>query len=106
MPACLLHAHGRQCRRLHGRRRASVEDAACSILHGDKGYDSDAVRRQIEAGGAMPNIPLDSASEPMHLLGNADDNLVQKPFVAALWRATAYPRSEVLTKFLSSLAVS
>lgn len=27
------------------------------ILHGDKGYDSDAVRRQVEGMGAMPNIP-------------------------------------------------
>jgi transposase len=29
----------------------------CEILHGDKGYDSDAIRRQVEDGGAMPNIP-------------------------------------------------
>jgi len=28
-----------------------------SILHGDKGYDSDAVRRKIEDMGAAPNIP-------------------------------------------------
>ncbi len=28
-----------------------------SILHGDKGYDSNAVRRKIEAMGAAPNIP-------------------------------------------------
>lgn len=27
------------------------------VLHGDKGYDSDKVRRQIEARGAAPNIP-------------------------------------------------
>lgn len=27
------------------------------ILHGDKGYDSNAIRRQIEKKGAMPNIP-------------------------------------------------
>ena len=27
------------------------------ILHGDKGYDSDAVRRKIEDRGATPNIP-------------------------------------------------
>jgi len=27
------------------------------ILHGDKGYDSNAVRRKIEALGAAPNIP-------------------------------------------------
>ena len=30
---------------------------ACDILHGDKGYDSNALRRQIEDGGALPNIP-------------------------------------------------
>ena len=28
-----------------------------SILHGDKGYDSDPIRRQVETKGAMPNIP-------------------------------------------------
>ena len=28
-----------------------------SVLHGDKGYDSNAIRRQIESKGAMPNIP-------------------------------------------------
>ena len=27
------------------------------ILHGDKGYDSDRLRRQIEARGTAPNIP-------------------------------------------------
>jgi len=27
------------------------------LLHGDKGYDSDAVRRKIEDKGATPNIP-------------------------------------------------
>ena len=30
---------------------------ATSILHGDKGYDSNAVRRKIEAMEATPNIP-------------------------------------------------
>jgi len=29
----------------------------CEILHGDKGYDSNAIRRQVEKDGAMPNIP-------------------------------------------------
>jgi len=28
-----------------------------AILHGDKGYDSDAIRRQVEGKGATPNIP-------------------------------------------------
>jgi transposase len=27
------------------------------ILHADKGYDTDAIRRQVEANGTMPNIP-------------------------------------------------
>ena len=30
---------------------------ATTLLHGDKGYDSDAVRRKIEARGTAPNIP-------------------------------------------------
>ena len=29
----------------------------CGVLHADKGYDTDAIRRQIEASGAAPNIP-------------------------------------------------
>jgi transposase len=31
-------------------------DAGC-IPHGDKGYDSNAIRRQVEENGTMPNIP-------------------------------------------------
>jgi hypothetical protein len=27
------------------------------MVHGDKGYDSNAVRHQIEAQGCVPNIP-------------------------------------------------
>ena len=30
---------------------------ATTILHGDKGYDSNAVRNKIESKGAAPNIP-------------------------------------------------
>ena len=30
---------------------------AAHILHGDKGYDSNAIRRQLEENGTMPNIP-------------------------------------------------
>jgi transposase len=30
---------------------------ACRLLNADKGYDSDAIRRLIEASGAAPNIP-------------------------------------------------
>jgi transposase len=27
------------------------------MVHGDKGYDSNAIRHQIEAAGSVPNIP-------------------------------------------------
>ena len=27
------------------------------VLHADKGYDSDAIRRKVEARGMLPNIP-------------------------------------------------
>ena len=27
------------------------------MLHGGKGYDANAIRRQVEERGAMPNIP-------------------------------------------------
>ncbi len=30
---------------------------AATILHGDKGHDSNAVRRKIESTGAAPKIP-------------------------------------------------
>jgi transposase len=28
----------------------------CEVLHGDKGYDANSLRRQIENCGALPNI--------------------------------------------------
>ncbi len=31
-------------------------DQDCEILHADKGYDSNAIRRQVENGGAVPKI--------------------------------------------------
>ena len=27
----------------------------CRVLHADKGYDSDAIRRQVKANGTAPN---------------------------------------------------
>ena len=29
----------------------------CEIVHGDKGYDANAIRQQVSERGAMPNIP-------------------------------------------------
>ena len=42
---------------MHRRRRLLDQIPAAVILNGDKGYDSDAVRRKIENMGAAPNIP-------------------------------------------------
>jgi len=33
------------------------QTSTTDLVHGDKGYDTDAVRRKIEAKGAAPNIP-------------------------------------------------
>ncbi len=30
---------------------------AAQVLHGDKGYDTNPVRQQVEANGTLPNIP-------------------------------------------------
>src|SRR5205814_4120068 len=51
-PICLIGADA-------GQAADSLLDRllAAEILHGDKGYDSDAVRRKIESKGAAPNIP-------------------------------------------------
>jgi len=35
----------------------NLAPAETLVLHGDKGYDSNKVRRQIESRGAAPNIP-------------------------------------------------
>jgi transposase len=57
MPARRLHIDRRPGGGLHGGRGLLARMSACDRLHGDKGYDSNALRRQIETGGAMPNIP-------------------------------------------------
>jgi len=37
--------------------RLLMQVPTCRLLHADKAYDTDAIRRQIEASGAAPNIP-------------------------------------------------
>src|SRR5215204_3873712 len=55
-PAC-FHANGRQMADCTAGAQLLERLPPCRILHGDKGYDTDAIRRQIEATGATPNIP-------------------------------------------------
>ena len=38
-------------------KRLLKQTPRASVVHADKGYDSNAIRRQIEDKGALPNIP-------------------------------------------------
>ncbi len=49
-------------------------------------------------------VLIDGAPEPMFLAGDRDDDLVQMPFVAALWGATANISGKLATELLSPLA--
>ena len=69
-----------------------------SMLHGDKGYDSNAIRRQIEARGAMPNIPPKS---------NSNRNAIERRFgrLKDFWRiATRYDR--LADNFLAAVCLA
>ena len=58
LPAHRLPADRRPGRRLHGGIGIfSKQMPPARILHGDKGYDSNAIRHQVEENGTMPNIP-------------------------------------------------
>jgi hypothetical protein len=57
MPARRLHVDGGQVADRAAGAELLARIPACEILRGDKGYDSKAVRRQIENRGAMPSIP-------------------------------------------------
>ena len=46
---------GRDC--IAARALLPLAPSETTVLHGDKGYDSDKIRRQIEQQGAAPNIP-------------------------------------------------
>src|SRR4051794_17717165 len=62
--------------------------------HGDKGYDTDAIRRQVEATGAMPNIPSKAASLMARLRGwraRADGSALGSPRTAAVPGASGCP---------------
>lgn len=44
---------------------------AARLLYGDKGYDSNAIRRQVEENGTMPNIPPRQAAAEELLFARA-----------------------------------
>ena len=82
----------------------------CRILHGDKGYDSDAIRRQVEAKGVMPNIPPKANRIWKNCFSPylyRDQNAVERMFcrVKDFRRiATRYDRSA--TNFLAAVCIA
>lgn len=58
LPTDPLHPDGRACPGLRGRQPLlPLLPSRVNVVQGDKGYDRNAVRLQIEAAGAAPNIP-------------------------------------------------
>ena len=62
---------------------------ATMLLHGDKGYDSDAVREKIEARGIAPNIPPKSNRlKDYRRIATRSDRLAQNFLAAVCLAAT------------------
>ncbi len=82
----------------------------CDIVHADKGYDADALRRQIEARGAMPNIPPKANRKWKNCFSPAlyrKRNAIERMFCRLKdWRriATRYDRNAV--NFLAAVCIA
>lgn len=80
------------------------------ILHGDKGYDSNAVRRKIESKGVAPNIPPKTNRRWKNCFSSAlyrDRNAIERTFcrLKDLGRiATRYDRKA--TNFLAAVYIA
>ena len=80
------------------------------LVHGDKGYDSDAVRRKIERSGAAPNIPPKSNRRWKNCFSPylyRDRNAIERSFgrLKDFRRiATRYDRSA--TNFLAAVCIA
>jgi hypothetical protein len=64
---------------------------ACGVLHADKGYDTDAIRRQVEASGVAPNIPSKATRRWKACFSPALDrgrNAIERMFAAVSLAAT------------------
>jgi len=82
----------------------------CPILHGDKGYDSNAIRRKVEENGTMPNIPPKSNRRWKNCFSPAlyrDRNAIERMFgrLKDFRRvATRYDRSAI--NFLAAVCLA
>ncbi len=57
MPTVAFHAHRWHVADCSAGAALLDRLPACEIFHADKAYDANAIRRQVEDRGAMPNIP-------------------------------------------------
>jgi transposase len=83
---------------------------ACNILHADKGYDSDAIRRQVEASGAMPNIPPKANRRWKNCFSPVlyrDRNAIERMFCRLKdFRRVATRYDRLATNFLAAVCIA
>ena len=72
---------------------------AADVLHGDKGYDTDLIRRRVEANGTLPNIPpkanriwKNCFSPVLYRARNAIERMLIGKSLARLQIASSAPR--------------
>lgn len=80
------------------------------ILHGDKGYDSDAVRRKIESKGIAPNIPPKSNRRWKNCFSPflyRDRNAVERMFSRLKdFRRIATRYDRIATHFMAAVCIA
>ena len=83
---------------------------ATNLVHGDKGYDSDAIRQMIEAHGAAPNIPpkanrrWQNCFSPMLY---SDRNAIERMFCRLKdFRRIATRYDRLATHFLAAVCIA
>ena len=83
---------------------------ANGVLHGDKGYDSDRIRRTVEARGSLPNIPPCKTHKSKNCLSPClykGRNVIERMFGRLKeFRRIATRSDRKATKFLSAICLA
>ncbi|MDF2811353.1 MAG: transposase [Microvirga sp.] len=105
-----IHAHGGQVADCTAGGLLLEQMPTCTILHADKGYDSNAIRRQIEASGAMPNIPPKTNRRWKNCFSPVlyrDRNAIERMFCRLKdFRRVATRYDRLATNFLSAVCIA
>ena len=82
----------------------------CRIVHADKAYDTNAVRRAVEAHGAMPNIPPKSSRRWKSCFSPSlyrDRNAIERMFGRLKdFRRIATRYDRLATNFLAAICIA